>query len=205
MHEEVLLPGARDVRGVCDRADEETRADACVVACHPHPQHGGNKSDRRLVSLGAALTERGVDCLRFDYGEWDEGYGELEDARNAVRWAAERYDRVGLFGYSFGGCIALLTAATVDENIAAVSVLAPAPRLAADLDAVAALDEIRCPVQVCYGERDDLVDWRPVVDAAGERGFETHAFGADHHFVGQQEKIAAVVSGYLVPVLGDSA
>ncbi|WP_435359221.1 alpha/beta hydrolase [Haloarchaeobius sp. DFWS5] len=199
MHDDILVPGARDVRAVLDAAS--TDADSCVVTCHPHPQHGGNRTDRRLTALSDVLTDAGIDCLRFDYGDWDEGYGELEDVRNALRWAAERYDRVALFGYSFGGCLALLAASTADVSITAVSVLAPADRLAGDLDAVAALGDISCPVQVCYGERDDLVNWERVVDRATELGFETHAFGADHHFVGQHEKVADVVGGFLVPKL----
>ncbi|MCT9097730.1 dienelactone hydrolase family protein [Haloarchaeobius sp. HME9146] len=199
MSDELLVPGARDVRATLDSAGDD--ATACVVACPPHPQHGGNRSDRRLVAVGEVLTHHGIDCLRIDYGDWDEGYGEREDVRNALRWAADRYETVGLFGYSFGGCQALLAASTVDVPVAAVSVLAPAPRLAADLDAVAALDDIDCPVQVCYGERDDLVDWQQVVDRADELGHETVAYGADHHFVGQHEKIAKTVGSFLVPPL----
>ncbi len=107
---DVLVPGGRDVRATLDRAGDvdstegvAASADACVVACPPHPQHRGHRGDERLRAVSAALTGGGVDCLRFDYGDWDEGYGERADARNAVAWARDRYDRVGLFGFSFGG------------------------------------------------------------------------------------------------------
>src|SRR6056297_2932592 len=139
---EVVVPGARDVRATLDSPDEET--DAVVVACPPHPEFGGSRTDRRLVALGEYLGEHGVACLRFDYGDWDEGYGEREDARNAVRWARERYDRVGVFGYSFGGAIAVLAAAD-GPAVDAVSSLAPASAIDDDLDATAALSGIGCP------------------------------------------------------------
>ncbi|WP_435346210.1 alpha/beta hydrolase [Haloarchaeobius sp. HRN-SO-5] len=193
--EPVLVPGGRDVSASLDEA--ATDADACVVACPPHPQYRGHRGDERLVAVSEAVTDAGVDCLRIDYGEWDEGYGELEDVRNAVRWAADRYDRVALFGFSFGATLSLVAAATVDESLAAVSVLAPTDRIAPDLDAVAALDDVPCPVQICYGERDDTVNWEPVVEHARELGFDVHPVGADHHFVGQAEKVAALVGSFL--------
>ena len=194
--ETVLVPGTREVRASLD--ESPAGADACVVACPPHPQHRGHRGDKRLVAVADALTAGGVDCLRIDYGDWDEGYGEREDVRNAVRWAAERYDRVGLFGFSFGGCLSILAAASVEVPVTAVSALAPADRLADDLDAVDALADVDCPVQICYGERDDVVDWERIVERAEELGVETVRFGADHFFVGQHEKVADAVSGFLL-------
>ena len=144
----------------------------------------------------------GVACLRFDYGDWDEGYGEREDARNALRWVRDRYDRVGIFGFSFGTAVAALAASSVEPPPEAVSLLAPTAKLADDLDTVAALDDVEAPVQVVYGTRDDTVDWEPVVERARELGFEVVELGADHFFVGQHEKVADSVSGFLVEHLG---
>ena len=113
MTDTVLIPGGRDVRATLDiAASDGTRSDAVVVACPPHPRHGGHRGDERLVAVGDALAARGIDCLRFDYGAYDEGYGECTDADNAIGWALKRYDRVGIFGYSFGGTVALVTAAS---------------------------------------------------------------------------------------------
>ncbi|MFC7096808.1 dienelactone hydrolase family protein [Halobaculum marinum] len=196
---DVLVPGGRDVRASLDRASDGARADACVVACPPHPQHRGHRGDERLRAVSEVLTAGGVYCLRFDYGDWDEGYGERADARNAVAWARERYDRVGLFGFSFGGCVALLVGSEGDVD--AVSALAPTARLASDLDAVAAMADIDCPAQVVYATRDDTADWKPVVERAEELGFETVEFSADHFFVGQAGKVGDAVGEWLLGVL----
>lgn len=204
MSEPILVPGGRDVRGTLDAADgEETdgeRAMGVVVACPPHPQHRGHRGDERLAAVSEALSARGVDSLRFDYGPWDEGYGECSDADNAVEWASERYDRVGLFGFSFGGAIALITAAGRPE-VHAVSALAPAHRLNQDADAVEALSHLRCPVQVVYGARDDVVEWNRVVERAAELGHETVEFSTDHFFVGRAADAATVVAEFLAPHL----
>ncbi|OLZ41746.1 alpha/beta hydrolase [Natrinema saccharevitans] len=205
---DVLVPGGRDVRGTLEEPPAEPRA--IVVACSPHPQQGGSRSDGRLRAVSDALVEAGIACLRFDYGAWDEGDGERKDVRNAVRWAREEYGGgdgddlpVGLFGYSFGASLALLAAAEADPD--AVAVLAPTARLADDLDALAALDRIERPVHVLYGERDTTVDWESVVERARERGDETTSLPADHFFLGTRDEIATTVRSFFERTLLEAA
>lgn len=198
--EDVVVPGLRDVRGTLDAPDAAT--DVAVVACPPHPQFGGNRSDNRLRAVGQALVERGIATLRFDYGSWDGGEGERADVEAALRWAHKRYARVGLFGYSFGAANAIEVAAGRDD-VGAVSVLAP------DARAVDAVDDVTCPLQVVFGSRDDTVDWAPVVERARERVEAGHAvdvveYSADHHFVGQEAKVALVASEFLTAHLDGS-
>lgn len=198
--ETVLIPGGRDVEATLDTPDGET--DACVVACPPHPQMRGHRGDDRLTAVSDYLTARGIACLRFDYGEWDEGYGEREDARNALRWTADRYETIGLFGFSFGGAMAALAAASTEIELTAVALLAPASEVAEDLNAADALDDITCPVLVVYGERDDLADWQPAVDRARELGHTVDSIPGDHFFIGQHDKVAAKIGAFLVDHLG---
>ncbi|VTT85406.1 hypothetical protein DM2_288 [Halorubrum sp. DM2] len=207
MSDTVLIPGGRDVRATLDTAASDgSRADAVVVACPPHPQQRGHRGDERLVAASDALTDRGVDCLRFDYGDWDEGYGESTDADEAVSWAAERYDRVGLFGFSFGGTVALVAAAS-RPDLAGVCALAPTARLNPDVDAVEALDdltELGVPVRILYATRDSTADWEPVVERAAELGIETVAFESDHFFVGRAGDVGEAVAEFLAPRLRDA-
>ena len=196
--ESVLVPGGRDVRATLDDPGD---GEACVVACPPHPRMGGRRTARRLRAVSDALGERGVACLRFDYGPWAEGEGERTDARKALAWARERYGSAGLFGYSFGGAVALLAAAAESEAgtpPAATSALAPAGRLEAGLDAAAAVESVDCPLQVVYGERDTTANWGSVVERARGVGAEVVELSADHHFVGQDRRIGGVVAAFLV-------
>lgn len=189
MSEDVVVPGGRDVRGSLDGPGE---ARGCVVACPPHPQFGGTRSNPVLRAVGATLADRGLATLRFDYGPWDEGDGEVADAERAVEWAADRYPAVGLFGYSFGATVAL---AAADGRVVGVSALAPARRLPS-LDTIAALEAVAVPVQLLYGERDRTVDSEAVAERARELGHEVTALPADHHFVGQRDAVAERVADF---------
>ncbi|MEF8974318.1 MAG: alpha/beta hydrolase [Haloarcula sp.] len=194
MPDTVGVPGGRAVTATLDRPG----SDAVVVACPPHPQYGGTRSDSRLQAVSDALAPD-VGCLRFDYGAWDEGRGERVDAENALAWASERADAVGLFGYSFGAAVALCAAAECDavSEPAVLSVLAPPVGLTEHLDAAAALGAVDCPVQVVVGERDDTVDWEPVADRAAALGHAVERLPADHHFVGQGGRIGGTVGPFL--------
>lgn len=198
MSESVVIPSDRDVRGNLDSPD----SDACVVACPPHPQMGGNRSDPRLQAVSDALE---CACLRFDYGAWDEGPGELADTRDAYAWARQRYDSVALFGYSFGGCLAVVAAARESETGTApfaVAALAPADRITDDIDAVAAIEDIDCPIAVVYGERDTTVDAAAVAEAVEKRGGTVEVMSADHHFVGQATKVGERIGEFFAGARG---
>jgi len=159
----------------------------------------GARTDARLRAVADALD---CACLRFDYGAWDEGRGELADTRDAYAWARDRFDRAGLFGYSFGGCLALVAAARESEAgrapFAAVA-LSPADRIADDVDAVDAVDAIApdCRVGIVYGERDTTVDAAAVAERARARGGGVEAVSADHHFVGRTDAVASLVADLL--------
>jgi uncharacterized protein len=193
----VAIPGGRDVRGTLDTPEgtnQNDRFDRLVVACPPHPQDGGTRSDQRLTAVSDALCEAGVACLRFDYGAWDEGRGEQADVGNAVEWARERADRVGLFGFSFGATMALCAASDI-EGLWGVCALAP-DRGEGESDAVAALDGIDCPVTVLYAERDTTANWEPVVERARDLDIAVEGLSADHFFLGQSGKVADRVAAF---------
>lgn len=210
MSEPVIIPSARELRGSVDRGDDiegelcskqEVDTNAAVVACPPHPKHGGSRHDERLRAVSDAVTELGVDCLRFDYGPWGRGHKEIEDARNAIQWTSNQYKHVALFGYSFGGAIALLAAADSGCELQGISVLSPAAQLNNNLDAVTVLREIGAPLQVIYGNKDTTVNWEPVVKGAQDADEEVIKLPADHSFVGQRDQIAEITTQFFDNVL----
>ena len=201
MSDRFPIPGPRDVFASLDSPD----ATRVVVACPPHPQMGGDRRDSRLLAVSDALGACDCACLRFDYGPWAEGRGEQTDLRRALAWAHDNFDRVGVFGYSFGGAVALTASAAAfrerEDTPAAVSVLAPAGTLAGE-ETASAVDALDCPLQVLYGERDDTVDATAVAERARRYGQQVVELPADHFFLGQQESVAERVAEFFDPRLG---
>jgi len=203
----LFVPGVRDVRGSIDQADRSTDGDsekrltAAVVACPPNPNYGGSRSDPRIQSVSNYLTGCGIDCLRFDYGEWDGGNGEQKDTRSVINWANDRYERVGVFGYSFGGTIALLSAAGISRQLAGVSVLAPESSISEHYNSAEVLESIDVPTQIIYGSCDSTVDWENVVYKARNLGYDVVELQSDHFFVGQHEQVAVTSSEFLLDKL----
>jgi alpha/beta superfamily hydrolase len=195
----VRLAGDRELTATLDGED----GSAVVVACPPHPQAGGDRTDSRLRAVSDALPPA-VDCLRFDYGPWDGGEAEQDDVRTALDWGRREYDRAALFGFSFGAAVSL--AAMADRSPAtepaAVSVLAPAVGSVGER-VLTGLDVLTCPVQVVYGERDDTADWAPVVERARERGHTVDGFPGDHFFVGQRARVGECAADFLAEALVD--
>ena len=193
-------PGRQDSR---DESTSGVSTSACVVACPPHPQHGGHRGDRRLTAVSEALVERGISCLRFGYGPWDGGHGETADAGVALEWARDHFDSIGLFGYSFGGCIALVTASS-QSALDATAALAPAVQIDSELDAVSTLEKIDGPLQVVSGNQDTTVEWEPIVERTREIGGTVVEVPARHSFRGHETQVANAVGDFFGRTLDDS-
>jgi alpha/beta superfamily hydrolase len=95
---------------------EEAAPREAVLICHPHPQFGGTMHNKVVYRMARGLRTAGCVVLRFNYrgvnlseGVYDEGYGELEDAREALAWLRAKYPDLpySLAGFSFGSRIIL--------------------------------------------------------------------------------------------------
>src|SRR5215813_2052107 len=94
-----------------DRAPREV-----ALVCHPHPKHGGTMHNKVVYRIARGLRSVGCVVLRFNYrgvnlseGTYDNGEGELDDARACLAHLRERYPDLPLTlaGFSFGSRIVL--------------------------------------------------------------------------------------------------
>jgi len=107
-----------------------TRSDAAVIFCHGMES---SKESEKIVTLSRQLAEKGILALRFDFagsgeseGKFEEMTynGEVEDLRAAYTFVLE-YEpkKVGIFGSSMGGTVALLFAGQ-EKTVAALATIA---------------------------------------------------------------------------------
>ncbi|HEY6987407.1 MAG TPA: alpha/beta fold hydrolase [Bryobacteraceae bacterium] len=103
------------LEGLLEEPENAEPREAAVV-CHPHPQFGGTMHNKVVYRLARGLRKAGCVVLRFNYrgvnlseGEYDDGIGETDDARVALRELQGRYPGLPLLaaGFSFGARVAL--------------------------------------------------------------------------------------------------
>lgn len=132
-----------------------------AVLCHPHPLYGGSMQNKVVHTVARACQEYGMATLRFNFrgvgasaGSYDEGRGEVDDARAVIAWGRKRWpdSALTLAGFSFGGMVAL-RAAQGSAPSRLITVAPAVDRL--ESPAAAAPD---CPWLIVQGDADELVD-----------------------------------------------
>ncbi len=170
-----------------------------VVVCHPHPQYGGEMENNVVDAACSALVERGYAGLRFNFrgvgdsaGAFDEGRGEQEDARAALRYLAARPEvdekRLGLVGYSFG---AMVAAEVASGGLRAVALVSP----------LLSFGDLRvawgCPALLVAGDQDPMAPADRLRVVGEGAGVETHIVSnADHSWVGFEDQLGAVLGEF---------
>ena len=127
--ESLFLPGpAGRLEALLEEPEDLAPKEAALV-CHPHPQHGGTMHNKVVYRIARGLRSTGAVVLRFNYrgvnlseGTYDDGEGELEDARVALDYLRQRYPDLPftVAGFSFGSRIALRLGCGIARRVIAV-------------------------------------------------------------------------------------
>lgn len=181
----------------------DTLPRACVVVCHPHPQYGGSLRNKVVHTLARSFVRLDCAALRFNFrgvgrsqGAWDEGIGELDDARAAVAWMRERHPDLPLWlaGFSFGAAIAIRAA--IAEDPAGLVTVAPAvSRFAAGLET-----QPGCPWLIVQGDEDELVNVAETIEWVNDLapGPELIVMaGVEHFFHGRLSDLREAVTAFV--------
>src|SRR3984893_14654029 len=114
--ESLLIDGpAGKIEALLEEPEDQAPSAAALV-CHPHPLHGGTMHNKVVYRLARGMRRTGAVVLRFNYrgvnrseGKYDNGAGEIEDARAALEVLRARYPELpfALAGFSFGSRIIL--------------------------------------------------------------------------------------------------
>jgi uncharacterized protein len=94
------------------------------LVCHPHPLYRGTMHNKVVYRIARATRSAGAVTLRFNFrgvgsseGVYDEGVGEVEDARAALAFLRERCPALpfSLAGFSFGSRVILKLGCSIAE------------------------------------------------------------------------------------------
>lgn len=179
------------------------RGAAGVVVTHPHPLYGGDMENAVVEAVVRVYRSRGYSTLRFNFrgvgmsrGSYDDGRGEQEDVRSALRFlAAQGANKIDLAGYSFGAWVNLLANPVAARPERLILISPPVAFL--DFSSVGFTPPLKL---VVAGSRDQfappeqirrlLPGWNP------EARLEVVA-GADHFYWGYGEALETILGDFL--------
>jgi len=131
-----------------------------ALVCHPDPSRGGTMHNKVVHRVASTLRDLGAAVLRFNFrgvaaseGAFDQGAGELEDARAALAFLRARHPgaRLWLAGFSFGAWVAARLAAS-DAAVERAILVAPP----VGTESFEALARSPIPKHVIQGTADDV-------------------------------------------------
>jgi alpha/beta superfamily hydrolase len=174
-----------------------------VVACHPHPLHGGNMRSLVPGELFRHLPAAGIAVLRFNFrgvegseGSHGGGVDEALDVEAAIDTLAATVAGVPLVvaAWSFGADVSLKV---VDSRLAGWVAIAP-PLAIVDPAVMEASSDPR-PKLLVVPEHDQFnPPDRAREVTAGWTATEIHVVnGADHFLVGRTDKVAALTREFV--------
>ncbi len=198
MEETVRFSGGDHILEGLLAAGSKPRA---VVACHPHPQYGGDMRNNVVEALTGAWRQQGHTTLRFNFrgvgesgGAFSGGPGEAEDLRDAVSFLSARgAEVIDLAGYSFGAWI-IARADVSDLPVGRIVWVSP-PVAFMDFSGVGEIPRLS---QVITGDRDEIAppaairNMLPRWNAAAR--FDIIE-GADHFFVRREPDLITTLTG----------
>jgi len=175
-----------------------------AIVCHPHPLFGGTMHNKVVYRIARAFQDAGFAVLRFNFrgagrseGEHDEGRGEKDDLRAAIKFIEEKYPgaEIWLAGFSFGAAVLLRAAACDDRVRAIVAVGVPISKY--DFSEIARCRKPKLFVQGSLDQFGSVGDLERFFAALEEPKKLKIIEGADHFFEGRLTELAEAVSGFI--------
>jgi alpha/beta superfamily hydrolase len=206
----VAVAGEEPVRiGTLDaRVHVPAAPKRAVVICHPHPLYGGSMNSPVPLAIAKVLSDKVADTVawsRFDFrgvgssgGTYDEGRGEVDDARAVIAHmrAVAPGVPISVCGHSFGSWVGL-RAAGLESGVDRCLLVAPSVRFFEFRDDafVFAGEKV-----VFIGDQDEFCDVSEARELAARLGAKLRVFeGFDHHFMKSRRVMAEAALPVIAP------
>jgi len=174
-----------------------------VVVTHPHSLYGGTMYNQVVETLVEVYQDKGFSTLRFNFrgvggseGSYDEGKGEQEDVRSALKYMHGRGKRhIDLAGYSFG---AWVNAKINDSHSLCNRIIMISPPVAfLDFTFLSFNPKIRL---VIAGGKDDIAPADKITNVINTWNPKAHLEvieGADHFYTGEIDHLKSTLSRFI--------
>jgi alpha/beta superfamily hydrolase len=201
----VNIPTAQGyLEGILKPEEEGMQPPYTAVICHPHPLYGGTMHNKVVFKVAQTLQALNIPSLRFNFrgvgrstGIYDEGRGEMDDARYALEFLSRRYPGVPAIigGFSFGAYVGLSVAASDDRVQAMIGLGVPARMFDG-----ATLQNSHQPKLFIHGTADEVAPYDLVQQwfervPAPKRMIAVQ--GADHFFQGRLDEVQVIIADFV--------
>ena len=131
-----------------------------ALVCHPHPLGGGTMHNKVVYRAAAGLAEAGLVTLRFNFrgvgastGAHDDGLGEKQDVKDALRFLIEDYPNqpITFAGFSFGSRFGIEAIMDDDRITRLISIGTPVDKYDFSF-----LKNNRKPILFVHGDQDEF-------------------------------------------------
>ncbi len=205
----ILIPVAHgQLEAIIKEPTKESVGSALVL--HPLPTGGGTMHNKVVFRAAAALNETGLTTLRINFrgvgqssGTFDEGEGELEDARDALNYLIQNYSKSSLFvcGFSFGARVGMEMGIADDRVDYLISLGTPVDKYDFNF-----LRLCRKPILFVHGELDEFGDSQRMEALVRELEPKTEVRlviipRADHFFEGQLNEVKRAIVDWVTTKL----
>ena len=180
--------------------------DAARVALvlHPHPLYGGTMHNKVVYRIAKAFEHAGFAVLRFNFrgagrshGAHDQGRGEQDDLRAAIRFVEDRYREaeIWLAGFSFGAAVMLRAGCEDPRTRALIAVGVPVSKY--DFSQAQNCAQPKLFVQGSLDEFGAIADLERFVAALDEPKRLKVIEGAGHFFEDKLDELVGAISGFI--------
>jgi len=181
-----------------------------ALVLHPLPTGGGTMHNKVVYRAASALNDAGQITLRINFrgvgqssGEFDEGKGELDDAREALGYLEREYSDKPLTvcGFSFGARVGMELGVPDRRVNYLISVGTPIDKYDFGF-----LQNCRKPLLFVHGENDEFGDVQRLRAIVKELETKTDVHlevipGAGHFFEGRLDQLKQAISSWMIAKL----
>ncbi len=194
---------AGPLEGLLEEPEGFSKIERATVVCHPHPLYGGTMHNKVVFRMARSARTEGSAVLRFNFrgvgksaGVYDEGRGEQDDLRAAIRYMRDRYPGkpLAIGGFSFGSRVSLRVGCTESAVARVVAVGAPVNHGNWDY-----LSRCVCPKHFVQSTNDQYGSpqaMERVFALAAEPKHLSWVEARDHFFVDALDELEATLRGH---------
>ena len=175
-----------------------------VVVSHPHPRFGGTMHNNVVYRIAKTFQDAGFATLRYNFrgaqrseGVYDNGRGERDDLRAAIRFIENKYPDAELWlaGFSFGA--AMTVHVGCGDNRPRALVLAGLPVSKYDFSELESCDKPKFLIQGEFDEFGSIADLQNFYNRLKGEKVMRIIKNADHFFEAKLPEMGTALAEFI--------